>query len=130
MRSKTLPAKCSQIKNNVMTQHHPTGAYGKTAGRLLTTLSASVIASSGVLSSSPVHAAIYDFDIDSPQFTLYPDPYNGNEIKLGGFSGLYPVPGKPDCFYTITDRGPAPDFTDADAKAYKARAMPHFGPHI
>src|SRR4030095_10728742 len=77
-----------------------------------------------------VHAATFDVNIQSPEFTLYTDPYNGNEIKLGGFSGLYPVPGKPDSFYTVTDRGPAPDFVDADGKAYKAWAIPGFGPHI
>jgi hypothetical protein len=76
------------------------------------------------------HAATFDVNIQSPEFTLYTDPYNGNEIKLGGFSGLYPVPGKPDSFYTITDRGPAPDFVDADGKAYKTWAIPAFGPHI
>jgi hypothetical protein len=79
---------------------------------------------------SAVHAATFDVNIQSPEFTLYTDPYNGNEIKLGGFSGLYPVPGKPDFFYTITDRGPAPDFVDADGKAYKTWAVPSFGPHI
>jgi hypothetical protein len=77
-----------------------------------------------------VRAATFDVNIQSPEFTLYTDPYNGNEIKLGGFSGLYPVPGKPDSFYTITDRGPAPDFVDADGKAYKTWAIPAFGPHI
>ena len=25
---------------------------------------------------------------DGTRITLYTDPYNGNEIKLGGFSGL------------------------------------------
>jgi hypothetical protein len=69
-------------------------------------------------------------DVQSAQFTLYTDPYDGNEIKLGGFSGLYPVPGQADSFYTITDRGPAPDFVDADGKLYKAFAIPGFGPHI
>jgi hypothetical protein len=72
------------------------------------------------------HAATFDVNIGSPQFTLYSDPYNGNEIKLGGFSGLYPVPGRPDCFYAITDRGPAPDFTDADGKLYKTSATVSF----
>jgi hypothetical protein len=75
-------------------------------------------------------ADTYDVNVKSPEFTLYTDPYNGNEIKLGGFSGLYPVPGKPDYFYTVTDRGPAPDFTDASGKAYKVWAIPRFGPHL
>src|SRR4051812_6790551 len=74
----------------------------------------------------PVHAETFDVNIQSAQFTLYTDPYNGNQIKLGGFSGLYPVPGKPDSFYTVTDRGPAPDFKDADGKAYKTWAIPKF----
>ena len=77
-----------------------------------------------------INAATYDVKLQSAQFTLYKDPYNRNVIKLGGFSGLYPVPGKPDCFFTITDRGPAPDFIDADGKAYKTWAIPDFGPHI
>ena len=77
-----------------------------------------------------LQAATYDVNVSSPQFTLYTDPYNGNQIKVGGFSGLYPVPGQPNSFYTITDRGPAPDFVDADGKAYKTFALPGFGPHI
>lgn len=76
------------------------------------------------------HPATFDVSLQSAQFTLYTDPYNGNQIKVGGFSGLYPVPGKPDSFYVVTDRGPAPDFVDADGKAYKTWAVPGFGPHI
>ena len=68
-------------------------------------------------------AVTFDVNLQSAQFTLYCDPYNGNQIKLGGFSGLYPVPGKPDSFYTITDRGAAPDFVDANTNAYKAFAI-------
>ena len=75
-------------------------------------------------------AVTFDVNLQSPQFTLYTDPYNGNLIKLGGFSGLYPVPGQPDSVYTITDRGPAPDFIDADGKLFKAFAIPQFGPHL
>jgi hypothetical protein len=74
--------------------------------------------------------AIFDVRVQSPQFTLYADPYNGNQIKLGGFSGLYPVPGRSDSFYTITDRGPAPDFTDAAGHLFKTFVIPEFGPHI
>lgn len=74
--------------------------------------------------------AIYNVNLQSEQFTLYTDPYNGNQIKLGGFSGLYPVPGKANSFYTITDRGPAPDFVAPDGKTYKTFAIPEFGPHI
>lgn len=75
-------------------------------------------------------AATYDVDIQSPHFTLYTDPYNGNEIKVGGFSGLYPVPHRLDTFYAISDRGPAPDFVDANGHAFKCWAIPEFGPHI
>jgi hypothetical protein len=74
--------------------------------------------------------ASFDAKLKPSQYTLYTDPYNRNQIKLGGFSGLYPVPGKSDSFYVITDRGPAPDFVDADGKAYKAFAIPEFGPHL
>lgn len=81
-------------------------------------------------SGPALHAETYDVSVQSPQFTLYSDPYNGNQIKLGGFSGLYPVPCKPGYFYTITDRGPAPDFVDTDGKTYKTWAVPTFGPHI
>jgi hypothetical protein len=81
-------------------------------------------------SSASSHAATFDVNVQSPQFDLYTDPYNGNQIKLGGFSGLFPVPGKPDCFYTTTDRGPAPDFVDATGTAYKTWLIPGFGPHF
>src|SRR5262245_10860198 len=74
--------------------------------------------------------AVFDVNLQSAQFTLYTDPYNGNEIKLGGFSGLYPVPGQPDSFYVVTDRGPAPDFVDAGGHAFKTWVIPGFGPHI
>jgi hypothetical protein len=84
----------------------------------------------GQLSVSTAHAATFDVNLQSAQFDLYTDPYNGNQIKVGGFSGLYPVPGKPDSFYTISDRGPAPDFVDADGKAYKTWIIPNFGPHL
>lgn len=75
-------------------------------------------------------AAVFDVNLQSAQFTLYTDPYNGNQVKVGGFSGLFPVPGQPDSFYVVTDRGPAPDFVDADAKLYKTFVAPGFGPHI
>ncbi len=74
--------------------------------------------------------AIYDVHLQPQKFTLYTDPYNGNQIKVGGFSGLYPVAGKPNHFYTVTDRGPAPDFVDAEANAFKTFVVPQFGPHI
>lgn len=77
-----------------------------------------------------VNADTYNAHLQPSKFTLYSDPYNGNRIKVGGSSGLYPVPGKHDRFYVVTDRGPAPDFTDADGLSYKTFATPGFGPHI
>ncbi len=72
----------------------------------------------------------YDVHLVPKKFTLYTDPYNGNEIEIGGFSGLYPVPGQANHFYVVTDRGPAPDFVDAEGEAFKTFAIPDFGPHI
>ena len=92
-----------------------------------TVLAACLLATAGMGSTL---AATYDVDVSSPRYTLYTDPYNGNEIKVGGFSGLYPAVGKSDRFYVITDRGPAPDFVDANGQAYKAWAIPDFGPHL
>src|SRR5262245_4016017 len=40
--------------------------------------------------------ASYDVNVQTAQFLLYTDPYNGNQVRVGGFSGLYPVPGQPD----------------------------------
>ena len=80
--------------------------------------------------ASFAQATIYDVDVSSPDLTLYTDPYNGNQIKVGGFSGIYPIAGDPERFYVITDRGPAPDFTDAETNFFKAFAIPKFGPHI
>jgi hypothetical protein len=84
----------------------------------------------GQLSAVTARAATFDVNLQSAQFNLYTDPYNGNQIKIGGFSGLYPVPGQPDSFHVITDRGPAPDFVDAAGKAYKTWLIPGFGPHL
>ena len=88
---------------------------------------AGVLACGGVTLQS---AAVFDVDVSSPELTLYTDPYNGNQIKVGGFSGIYPVAGDPNLFYVVTDRGPAPDFVDADGTTFKAFATPKFGPHI
>jgi hypothetical protein len=81
-------------------------------------------------SSAAAQAVVFNVNVQSPQFTLYTDPYNGNQIKVGGFSGLYPVPGQPDSFHVVTDRGPAPDFIDATGATFKTWAVPGFGPHI
>jgi hypothetical protein len=80
-------------------------------------------------STTTAQSTIFDVNIQSPQFTLYTDPYNGNQIKLGGFSGLYPVPGQPGSFYTITDRGPTTDIVTPGG-TLKTWALPGFGPHI
>ena len=84
----------------------------------------------GLHSTSLGQVTKYDVDLDPPKFILYTDPYNGNQIKVGGFSGIYPVPGKPDYFYVITDRGPAPDFVTASGAIRKTFAIPEFGPHL
>src|SRR5688572_24367701 len=91
---------------------------------------AAFVACSLVTVPGSVRGATFDVDVSSPQFTLYADPYNGNQIQIGGFSGVYPVAGKRDCFYVVTDRGPAPDFVDANGTLFKAFATPGFGPHI
>src|ERR1044071_10357594 len=70
--------------------------------------------------------ATYEVHLQPAKFTLYQDPYNGNEIKVGGFSGIYPVPGSSDSFYIVTDRGPAPDFVDAGGNTFKTFAIPAF----
>src|SRR5262245_21869806 len=77
-----------------------------------------------------VQATTYNVDVQSPHFTLYTDPYNANQIKLGGFSGIFPAPFLRDTFYVITDRGPTSDFVDANTNVFKCWAVPGFGPHI
>ena len=91
---------------------------------------AALFAGALITNTGSVRAAVFDVDVSSPELTLYTDPYNGNQIKVGGFSGIYPVAGDPNLFYVITDRGPAPDFTDADGTLFKAFALPKFGPHM
>jgi hypothetical protein len=97
---------------------------------MLATLAGGLVAPSRCLAQ----AAIFNVDVSSPELTLYSDPYNGKEIKVGGFSGIYPVAGDPDLFYVITDRGPTTDFVDTDGKTYtntfKIFTTPKFGPHI
>ena len=102
-------------------------AAGKFRSRLSTLLGAALVAASGL---TFVHAATYEVHLQPQKFTLYTDPYNGKEIKVGGFSGLYPAPGKHDEFYVITDRGPSSDYVDAANKAYKTWLVPGFGPNI
>lgn len=93
-------------------------------------LTAVVAGFAAICLADAVHAATYNVDVQSPAFTLYTDPYNGNQIKVGGFSGLFPVPFLRDTFYVITDRGPTTDFTDANNTVRKTWATPDFGPHI
>ncbi|MCI0746527.1 MAG: esterase-like activity of phytase family protein [Verrucomicrobia subdivision 3 bacterium] len=81
-------------------------------------------------SAATAQIATFDAKLDSPQFRLYTDPYNGNQIKIGGFSGIYPVLEKSDTFYVITDRGPTTDFVNAGGTTFKTFATPRFGPHI
>jgi phytase-like protein len=90
---------------------------------------ASVLVGATAPLPSLAQAAVFDVDLTSPELTLYTDPYNGNQIKVGGFSGIYPVAGDPGLFYVITDRGPAPDFVD-EGVTLKTFATPKFGPHI
>lgn len=81
-------------------------------------------------STTTAQAVTFDVNLQSAQFNLYTDPYNGNQIKVGGFSGIYPVPGKSDSFYIITDRGSTTDLTDANGNTFKSWLIPGFGPHI
>ncbi|MDB6136053.1 MAG: Tat pathway signal protein [Verrucomicrobiales bacterium] len=80
--------------------------------------------------TAKAQAVTYDVSVQAPPFTLYTDPYNGNQIKVGGFSGIYPAPCRHGTFYVVTDRGPAPDFLDSTNVLRKTWALPEFGPHI
>jgi 3-phytase len=72
-------------------------------------------------------ADVYVLDNTAPQYLLYTDPVTGNEIRFGGLSGLYPVPGDSSgtLFYSITDRGP-----NGDIGTFKAFPVPSFTPTI
>ena len=64
------------------------------------------------LTQGCLRADIFNVDVSSPALTLYTDPNPPhNEIKAGGFSGLYPVPGDAtrSLFYAVSDRGPTAD---------------------
>jgi len=56
-------------------------------------------------------------DVSDDKLTIYTDPNSGVQVKYGGFSGLFPVPGDRDgkLFYAVTDRGPGVDFGDGAA---------------
>lgn len=72
---------------------------------------AGLAAAASLLLTLSGQAAVYDVDVS--KYPLYMDPIlPERQIKLGGFSGLYPVPGDltGTMFYTVTDRGPTQDF--------------------
>jgi hypothetical protein len=74
--------------------------WGSFGGMALVALTLSVQAETNV------------FNVDVSGHTLYTDPIHPErQIKLGGFSGLIPVPGDRSgtMFYTVTDRGPTQD---------------------
>jgi len=72
-------------------------------------------------------ADVYVVDNTAPQHLLYSDPVTGNQLRFGGLSGLYPVPGDASgtLFYSITDRGP-----NGDIGTFKAFPVPGFSPSI
>lgn len=87
--------------------------------------------------AAPLSAVTYEVNVDD--HTLYTDPWTGNEVKLGGFSGLYPVPGHPDQFYVVSDIGPSPDYIVVEDPSavplvvvaeYKLMVRPDLGPRI
>ena len=89
-----------------------------------------VCAVAALLVAPTLGAAVYNLNLASPQLTLYRDPVTGNELKYGGFSGLFPVPGGPNAhmFYTITDRGPNGDNpTNSSGKVFP---RPDYSPSI
>jgi len=77
-------------------------------------------------------ASTYDAAVFSHM--LYKNPHNGDKIYIGGFSGLFPVPGgPPGTVYVISDRGPGPDFVDVSTEPpteYKLFPLPDFGPTL
>jgi hypothetical protein len=74
-----------------------------------------------------VQAQTQIFDVDVEDYTLYQDPIHGGKIKLGGFSGLFPVPGDMTgtMFYTVTDRGPTQDFTVTNTTLIPPKIVTH-----
>lgn len=91
-------------------------------------ISSSVLACAACFSPSRLTAAETFFvDVSSPHFTLYTDPNTGREVKMGGFSGLAPVPGDRTgtLFHIVTDRGPTLNFGE-NGKAF----VPGYSPVI
>lgn len=74
-------------------------------------------------------AAIFPVNTSPSRFTIYRDPNSGQEIEIGGFSGLFPVPGDASgrLFYTVTDRGPSGDHPNGDDKVFP---RPDYAPSI
>ena len=99
---------------------------------LMTVLGLSLLAVSAL--ALPLQAVTFHVNVDD--YTLYSDPNTGNEVKLGGFSGLFPVPGDSSRFYVVSDRGPTYDYIIVDADGidedveYKVFLNPDFGPQI
>ncbi len=60
----------------------------------------------------PLTAGTYMVDVSDEAFILYACPFTGNEVKLGGLSGLCPVPRDRTgtLFFATTDRGPSGDY--------------------
>ena len=80
-----------------------------------------------VASYTTSFAAVYVVDNTAPQHLLYSDPVTGNELRFGGLSGLYPVPGDASgtLYFSVTDRGPS-----GDIGTFKAFPVPGFSPSI
>jgi len=90
---------------------------------------AAALAALGLSVKAATDAITVPVEVGAARYNLYVDPYNGNTVKLGGFSGLFPVPGRPDWLYVVTDRGPNPDYVK-DGVSGKIFIRPDFGPHI
>lgn len=85
-----------------------------------------------LLTSCATQAEIFDVDVSSEAFTLYIDPA-GNKLKIGGTSGLIPVPGDTTgrLYYTVTDRGPNGDHPDTvNFPGVKIFPAAYFSPSI
>lgn len=89
------------------------------------------VATSPAKTAAPM-AAGYKVNVFS--HILYKNPHNGEKLYIGGFSGLFPVPGgPPGAVYVVSDRGPGPDFVDVStdpATSYKLFPVPDFGPTL
>src|SRR5687768_1013314 len=85
-----------------------------------------------LVSNGATQAEVFELNVASDEFTLYQDPA-GNKLKVGGASGLIPVPGDTTgrLFYTVTDRGPNADHPDiAQFPTMKIFPLAYFSPSI